>query len=77
MKLFITNKSYMDEDLDSLAKQAHQLAFKELRKSLLEEENVPLTLYICEGIRNYYFDLKKCDTEKEIYQYVYRLMVLG
>lgn len=77
MKLFITNKGYMDEDLSSSAKRAHQLAFKELRRSILEEENVPLTLFVCEGIRNYYFDLIKCDTDKDVYQYVYRLTVLG
>lgn len=79
MKLFIVNKTFMDENTCGYGKEAHQSAYKNLRQSLLEDESVPLELMSSSesGCRNYFFNLVKADTQKEIYQYEYSLMVSG
>lgn len=78
MKLFITNKKNMEEDLPiSLQQEAHKEGFKELRNHILSKNSIPLELFFEVGIHNYVFKLVKCDHEKEIYQYEYLLMVIG
>lgn len=77
MKLFITNKSFMDEDTSGNGKEAHQLAYKSLRKYLIEEETIPLNLLVSVGSRNYYFNFSKADYDKDIYQYEYSTMIMG
>lgn len=79
MKLFITNKTFMELDTVSDGKEAHQSAYRELRRLILEEETIPLSLFVSNenGNKSYYFDFKKADHDKEIYQYEYSLMVIG
>lgn len=69
----------MDEDTCGNGKEAHQSAYKTLRSSIIEDECIPMELFTSSesGNRNYFFNLVKADTQKEIYQYEYSLMVSG
>lgn len=79
MKLFITNKREMDKELHfpELQSEAHKGAFKELRNSIIANNNIPIEIFFCDGIHNYLFELVKCDHKKEVYQYEYVQMIIG